>query len=158
VAGYLAEGAATSRYIFAVAGRKLSGFAGAAAVLSCIALDGVPVVLLYLSMAYCVTACAVRPDQPLSFVLGNRVVRYIGTISYGMYLLHMFALNGARRLVGGHAGSGVFIAALLLSVIGAGASHRFFELPFLRLKAQLAPRPDVPPGPETVPTPKASAA
>jgi peptidoglycan/LPS O-acetylase OafA/YrhL len=158
VAAYLTEEAVTSRYVFAVAGRKLSGLAGAAAVATCIVLDGVPVALLYLSMAYWVTACAVRSDQPLSFALGSRVARYIGTISYGMYLLHMFALNGARRIVGEHAGTGVFIVALVMSVIGAGVSHRFFELPFLRLKAQLAQRPDGPPGPETVPMPKARAA
>lgn len=157
-AAYLVEETSSSPYVFAIAGRKVSGLAGAAALTICIVLDGVPSVLLYLAMTYWVTACALVPDQPLSFVLRNRVVRYIGTISYGMYLLHMFALNGARRIAGEQAGNRVFLVALLMSIAGATASYRFLELPFLRLKAQLAQRPDGPPGPATVPMPKVRAA
>ena len=142
IAAYLADEEVSSSYVSAVAGRKLSALIGAVAVSACIVLDGVPVVLVYLSMTYWVTACALRSDQPLSLALSNRVVRYLGTISYGMYLLHMFALNGARRILGAEVGFEVFIVALSMSVIGASMSHRFFELPFLRLKAQIAQRPE----------------
>jgi len=155
ISAYLADEEVSSSYIFAIAGRKLSALIGAAAVSVCIVLDGAPVVLVYLSMAYWVTACALRSDQPLSLALSNRFVRYIGTISYGMYLLHMFALNGARRLLGAEAGFEVFVVALAMSVIGASLSYRFFELPFLRLKAQIAQRPD---GQRSAPMPRAETA
>jgi peptidoglycan/LPS O-acetylase OafA/YrhL len=158
IAAYLAHAKTTSRYLLAAAGHNLSGLAGAATVAACMISDRAPLTLLYLSMTFWVTACAVRSDQLLSPVLGNRSIRYIGTISYGMYLLHMFALNGARRVLGAQSGSAVFVAALVMSAVGASVSHRFFELPFLRLKAQLAQRPDGPPGPATVPMPKPKAA
>jgi peptidoglycan/LPS O-acetylase OafA/YrhL len=158
VAAYLAHAERTSRYVLAATGHALSGVTGAAAVASCIVADGTPPILLYLAMTYWVTACAVRSEQLLSPVLANRAVRYIGTISYGMYLLHMFALNGARRALGSSSGSSVFALALVMSAIGASVSYRFFELPFLRLKAQLAQRPDGPPGPATVPMAKPKAA
>jgi peptidoglycan/LPS O-acetylase OafA/YrhL len=142
----------TARPALAVAGRKWSGAIGAAVTLALLSWDRAPALALYLSMAFWVTASAVRAEQPLAWVLGNRALRHIGTISYGMYLLHMFALNGARRVVGAHDGASVFLLALALSVLAATASHRYFELPFLRLKAQLAERPDGPRGPASVPT------
>jgi peptidoglycan/LPS O-acetylase OafA/YrhL len=74
-----------------------------------------------------------------------------------MYLLHMFALNGARRILGAEEGFEVFIVALAMSVIGASMSHRFFELPFLRLKAQIAQRPETPTS-APVPMPRAETA
>jgi peptidoglycan/LPS O-acetylase OafA/YrhL len=158
IAAYLAHDERTTRHVQVVAGHALSGLAGAAAVVAAIVADGTPTIALYLSMTFLVTACAVRSDQVLSPLLGSRSVRYIGTISYGMYLLHVFALNGARRLLGTPSGGSVFLLGLAMSVIGASMSHRFFELPFLRLKAQLAQRPDGPPGPAAVPMPKPKAA
>jgi peptidoglycan/LPS O-acetylase OafA/YrhL len=70
----------------------------------------------------------------------------MGRISYGLYCLHMVALLAVlqvmQRLSLGHEVWHVVIlqpvAALLLSVILAWASHRYLERPFLKLKDRFA--------------------
>jgi peptidoglycan/LPS O-acetylase OafA/YrhL len=89
-------------------------------------------------MTYLVVACAIRPDHPLRHVLANRPIRYIGTISYGMYLLHVLALNFARRvIVPGKPAIVAFGVALPVTVLIAGISYRYFEKRFLALKERL---------------------
>ena len=48
-------------------------------------------------MTWLVAACCIREDHVLTPLFGNPVVRYVGKISYGMYLLHMLVLNVVRR-------------------------------------------------------------
>jgi peptidoglycan/LPS O-acetylase OafA/YrhL len=57
-----------------------------------------------------------------------------------MYLLHMLALNVARRVVPAQQFSPVatFLATLALTVVAAGFAYRFYELPFLRLKQRFS--------------------
>ena len=38
-------------------------------------------------------------DNGLAALLSNRAVRYIGTISYGMYMLHMLGINVTKKLL-----------------------------------------------------------
>lgn len=59
-----------------------------------------------------------------------RPVVYVGTISYGVYLLHMIALHFASRLPE----RWVFVAGYALTIALAAASYAFFERPLLRLK------------------------
>lgn len=108
--------------------------------------EGLPAVLVTAAMAYLVTTCAVRPDHGLRWLLDNPVLRYIGTISYGMYLLHMLCVNVARRALPAGAQDVVtFLAALLLVIAAAAVSRRYFEAYFLRLKDRLsAPRAAAP--------------
>lgn len=96
--------------------------------------------------ALVVTTC-IRPDNALIPVLGLGWVRHVGTVSYGVYLLHMLVLNLVRRAIPllptpllesslGPA-AGVFVTFALglgLSVFLAGLSHRHFESRFLRWK------------------------
>jgi peptidoglycan/LPS O-acetylase OafA/YrhL len=68
-------------------------------------------------------------------------LRYLGTVSYGIYLLHMLALNLVRRGVPGQGFAVYFPLTLALSVLLAGLSFRYFESRFLRLKERLAAGP-----------------
>lgn len=95
---------------------------------------------LDLALTLLVVACCMREDHVLAGLLRLRPVLYLGTISYGLYLLHMLCKNGitgAARLVGIELGAGsLFVATLLLSIVVAGSSFRHFESRFLRIKGR----------------------
>jgi peptidoglycan/LPS O-acetylase OafA/YrhL len=70
-------------------------------------------------------------------LLEIRTVAYVGTISYGIYLLHMVAIDLVSRIGpigGGFSGETKFLSAWVLSIILAGLSFRFFERPILEFK------------------------
>lgn len=97
---------------------------------------------LILAMVLLIGSCCIRNDNGLAFPLRNPVVRYVGMISYGLYLLHMLAMNATKRIRSEH--DWLFLAiALALSVAMASVSYWTFELPFLRLKNRFH-RPGVP--------------
>ncbi len=112
----------------------------ALAVAVAIALPQVPDDAVAVVMPWLVGACAVREDHPLARVLASRPVAYVGTVSYGMYLVHMLSLNVVRRLLHGAAAPAVVTFALTaaLALAVASVSYRFFERPFLRLKERFA--------------------
>lgn len=65
---------------------------------------------------------------------------YLGRISYGLYVFHFFALSITREHVSvSHPFMDwaiEFVAAFLLTVGCAALSYRYYEKPFLRLKAR----------------------
>jgi len=65
----------------------------------------------------------------------------VGTISYGIYLMHMLAANAARAVVGHPMGVDVFLLTTPLVIAMAYVSYRFFESPILRYKDRFNPRP-----------------
>ncbi|HEU0012631.1 MAG TPA: acyltransferase [Longimicrobium sp.] len=84
-------------------------------------------------------------------VFSSAPVRFVGTISYPLYLYHVLAVSAAARLALPPAGR--VAAALLLSIAAACASYYIVEKPFLRLKTRFArvdpssaPEPHLPPG------------
>ena len=108
-------------------------------------IDAIPMLVVAGAMAFLVMTTAIRRDHGLRAVLDNRALRYVGSISYGMYLLHMLCVNAVHRLILPH-GSDVatFAVALLLTIGVATISYRVYEERFLRLKDRLtAPRPAV---------------
>ena len=68
-------------------------------------------------------------------VLGSRVLGWTGRRAYGLYLYHFPILSVFRHQLDLGLDEGVrVILGVVLSVAVAGASYRFIELPFLRLK------------------------
>ena len=80
-----------------------------------------------------------RPASRIVRALDWSPLAYVGTVSYGVYLLHKFVLHfvniGAESVPIG-APEGVFAFCLLGSVGLAALSYRFFEAPLLRLKVR----------------------
>ena len=79
--------------------------------------------------------------------LDHRVPRYIGTISYPIYLWHGFAMSPMKRL--GEAPTAVKMVAYALVAVALGmASYHGIEKPFLRLRARLTAKKPAPAGAE----------
>jgi len=75
-----------------------------------------------------------------------RWLRYLGKISYGLYVFHMLALYCVLKVLGGpvHTARGFLLywtLGLSLTVTMAAISYRFLESPFLRLKERFASVP-----------------
>ena len=70
-------------------------------------------------------------------VLANPPMRYLGDISYGMFLYHLLVLDAVMRILGYSVFSGQVIQVFALTVVGtavmAALSFRFLERPFIRL-------------------------
>ena len=83
-------------------------------------------------MALTVMACCVRDSPVLTPLLTLRPLVWVGTVSYGVYLLHMLASNAVRPVL--PAGVPYFAVTLVLAVALASAAYLLFERPILRLK------------------------
>jgi peptidoglycan/LPS O-acetylase OafA/YrhL len=68
--------------------------------------------------------------------LDARPIRYIGRVSYGMYLYHLWGLGAGAAMTRVHAWLGL-PAGFLATVVLASISHYAIERPFLVLKARL---------------------
>jgi peptidoglycan/LPS O-acetylase OafA/YrhL len=64
---------------------------------------------------------------------------YLGRISYGLYVFHLFVLQGVTHLVlhafGVRPWWGIMPPTLLITIGLAAVSYRWLEQPFLRLKS-----------------------
>jgi peptidoglycan/LPS O-acetylase OafA/YrhL len=65
-------------------------------------------------------------------------VRYLGAISYPIYLYHQWGASVGRRLVGS-AHSLEFAAAVVSTILLASGSYFVIERPFLKLKNRYDP-------------------
>ncbi|HYC70113.1 MAG TPA: acyltransferase [Opitutaceae bacterium] len=134
------------RRAWAVVGRR--GSASGAAVVALLAIAWSPgrgqagdlaVAFAFTSL---IAACVIREDNDLVAFLRLRWLAWIGTVSYGMYLMHMLAVNVVRRVA---AAAGVegpwvdFVGGTLLAVGVASLSFVTYERFFLRLKDRLLP-------------------
>ena len=97
-----------------------------------------------LAAALLVLSCVAREDPAIAPLLRLRAVVHLGTISYGMYLLHGLVYNLMDEVVArfnlgvnphGFAG---FLLAVAGTTLVATLSFRYFEQPFLRLKSRLS--------------------
>jgi peptidoglycan/LPS O-acetylase OafA/YrhL len=71
--------------------------------------------------------------------LAPRWLRYLGKISYGLYVFHDLALALSAKIMGGNVHSLRLFAiywllGLSMTILTAALSYRFLESPFLRLK------------------------
>jgi len=81
-----------------------------------------------------VLACVVRPANVLAPLLELRLVRHVGTVSLGIYLLHMLAIHAVRVVMPGGSRAAIFLFAYPLSIAAATVSSRWFERPIAGLR------------------------
>lgn len=141
LAAYLLHRPGGFRWVHPIVGQRWSPLAALVLMGVALGFEDTPPLLLHLSMVYLVVSCCVRSDHLLRGLFANPIARHGGTISYGMYLLHMLAMNAARRIAPGAPDVVIFVLALALSITVATVSYRVFERPFLRLKERFGRRP-----------------
>lgn len=80
-------------------------------------------------------------------ILENKVMNYLGKISYGIYVIHPILLYAGTRLLGARlatanaalCGGGAIFVLIFVLITGltiglASLSYKYFEMPFLRMK------------------------
>ena len=90
-----------------------------------------------------VVAAAVELPQVISYKW-LAPLDYLGEISYGIYLWHLFAVTYAIHYLGLQ-GVTALVAVLALTLAAAALSWRYFEKPIMELarrKMQPSPRPN----------------
>lgn len=105
-------------------------------------ISGMGRLLIQLSMMLVLGSFVIREDHSARRLLAFRPLAYLGVISYGLYLYHMWAIHPVRvgflRFGMKLDSIAFFLAALIASTIVAGLSYRFIEQPFLRMKSRFA--------------------
>ena len=125
----------------AILGHRASAPLALLSAAALLAVDGAPLLAVQAALAALVGACCLRPDHGLCSLTDAAPARWIGAVSYGMYLLHAPAIAVAKRVLPAAWGSAPFVFALgfALTVPAAAASYRWFERPFLALRDRLRP-------------------
>ncbi len=123
-----------------LAGHPLSAPLAFVAVTAALSFDGVPDLAIALAMTWLVVAVCIRADHVLMPLLANAPMRHVGTVSYGMYLMHMLAMNVVSRSVPGAGGLLRFVGATSLVTAMATASYYLFEKRILDWKERLMGR------------------
>lgn len=111
------------------------------ALLLCLAPAQPPSLLAFLVTTALVGACVVREDNGLAAVLQLRPLALIGTLSYGIYLLNSLSVHAVRfplTRLGLDYPPLIFVCALALATALAFLSYRYYESPFLALKARFS--------------------
>jgi len=100
--------------------------------------------VLVFSMTLLVGSMVIREDHVLARWCAIPLVRHIGVVSYGMYLLHMLVANGVTRGMSVIGLSHPVLKFLMVSVaafIAAMISYHYYESWFLRLKERFSSDP-----------------
>ncbi|MFI5154735.1 MAG: acyltransferase family protein [Chitinophagales bacterium] len=108
-----------------------------------------PSMVIHILGVLLVGSCVIREDHPVAGILTLKWISYIGGISYGMYMMHMLCLNGVTKMLSvigwDSKGFEIFIFTVLVSVLIASLSFKYYESYFLKLKdrfnPQLIPKP-----------------
>ncbi len=104
--------------------------------------------LLYVLMTLTLVSVVIRPHN---WGLENPLLRHIGKISYGIYLLHMFVLSSVRKLPGGTDPVMCFALTSMVSIAVAALVYQFFEKPIIDFyKRRLSSTKPLPPNEPTV--------
>jgi peptidoglycan/LPS O-acetylase OafA/YrhL len=128
---------------FAVLGRLLGERISAPAalgVLAVLVVDGrAPLVLVHLAMTLLVGACSARPDHGLRAMLDAPPVKWIGTISYPLYLVHVAVFGAVKHGIPAVAADAplVFAIGLVAALPVAYALHRALDVPLQSLRRRL---------------------
>jgi peptidoglycan/LPS O-acetylase OafA/YrhL len=93
--------------------------------------------LQWLATMALIACCVIREDNGLAWLLGWKPLAYVGTVSYGMYMLNTLAVDGLNPILnraGLHHPLLKFVIAAGMTTLVAGASYHYFETPFLQMK------------------------
>ena len=104
-------------------------------------ISGLPRLILQCVMMMLVASTVFTEDHLLNRALTWRPIARIGAISYGVYLFHIHGIVVAEKLLfkaNVHDPIMLFFASMIVTVAVAECSFRFFEMPFLRLKARFS--------------------
>lgn len=115
-------------------------FSVAFAAISADDVRGLPRLAVHLAIAAFLADIVLRPTTGPSRWLEWRPLAFVGTVSYGVYLLHMIVLHFVRRALTGaelEAPSLLFVGCLAATVGLATISYRYLERPFLLLKRRV---------------------
>lgn len=120
---------------FRVLGHRVSAPLAFLAVIALLYADGPPIFALHVALVLLVGACCLRADHGLTRLTDAAPLRWIGTVSYGVYLVHVSAITAWKLILPSAWISAplVFALSLGVSLLIAAASFRWFERPFLRL-------------------------
>ena len=84
----------------------------------------------------------VREDQWARPFLAFRPLSYIGMVSYGVYIYHMWVVQlmgvGYKKIGRGLLSPDYYIAVVIVSIAIAGLSFHVIERPLLKLKSRFA--------------------
>ncbi len=105
------------------------------------AIRGWPLLPTQLAMAALVGACALRCDHVLAPLLEHRLVRHVGVVSYGVYLLNVPVVHACRGALGSTSTVVLFVVAMAVTTGVATLAYRWIEQPFLGLRARFAAVP-----------------
>jgi peptidoglycan/LPS O-acetylase OafA/YrhL len=108
---------------------------------------------LYLVVALALVWPAVFGRSPVTAaVFGNPVARYLGDISYGVFLYHLVVLAGVMNLLDYELWTGKLLQVLVLTLVGTGliaaVSFRFIERPAIDWAHRVPTRTAAPTGPK----------
>ncbi|MBU1638581.1 acyltransferase [bacterium] len=84
-------------------------------------------------------SCAIREDHWLKGVLASPIARFVGKVSYGVYLMHMLTYNVIKKVLPAALLDNlvlVFVISLIVVIFVAWLSYRYYESFFLRIKAR----------------------
>jgi len=120
------------RLVRLVGGRHSATLVGLV-VMSLIVAPWAQVPFLHFGLGLLVVCCSVRRDHGLSRLFDNAAARFIGRISYGIYLWHVPVIGAIRTVAPAlrEQAAVVFGLALPLSIAVAALSYRYIEQPLL---------------------------
>jgi peptidoglycan/LPS O-acetylase OafA/YrhL len=128
-------------FLYAILGHKSTAPAALVALALCLVPTRVPLWWAWTATVALVGACVVREDSGLSALLRFRPMAFIGTVSYGMYLLNSLSVHFVHSLldrIGLQHPVLVFPIGLGVNLGAAFLSYRYFEKPFLALKSRFS--------------------
>jgi peptidoglycan/LPS O-acetylase OafA/YrhL len=92
-----------------------------------------------LPMVALVASVVIVPDHVLRPVFESALVRQIGRVSYGMYLLFTLVINVGKRVLHLESPWSLFAWTLPATLAVASVVFRYYETPFLALKKRFSP-------------------
>lgn len=128
------------RWLYRILGQTWSAPVFFIALLFVLLSNALPGFVASILFAALVGTCVIREHHPLTPILCLKPIAYLGSISYGMYMLHMLCKNLVSKMLGvlqfHEPGIAVFLLTLIAATILAGLSFRYYESWFLNLKTR----------------------